>query len=133
MAVESIGSTAATSTSRASLGQEDFLKVLTTQLSFQDPLKPLDNQQFMAQIAQFTTLEQAQQTNQSISQLVVNQAALQSVGLIGRTVDITTTTGPRTGTVTALSLSGSTPQLTVTTSTGETLTNVELAQISAIR
>jgi flagellar basal-body rod modification protein FlgD len=116
-----------------SISMQDFLKVLLTQLTYQDPLKPLDNQQFMAQIAQFTTLEQAQQTNQSISQLVVNQAALQSVGLIGRTVDITTTTGPRTGTVTALSLSGSTPQLTVTTSTGETLTNVELAQISAIR
>ena len=42
------------------------------------PLKPLDNQQFMAQIAQFTTLQQTQMTNAYISQLITNQAALQS-------------------------------------------------------
>ena len=57
----------------------------------------MDNQQFMAQIAQFTTLQQAQQTNAGISQLMTNQAALQSVGLIGRTVDVTTSSGPVTG------------------------------------
>lgn len=115
------------------ISMQDFLKVLLTQLTYQDPLKPLDNQQFMAQIAQFTALEQAQQTNQSIQQLVINQAALQSVGLIGRTVDVTTNAGPATGTVTGLSLAGSTPQLTVRASTGEVLSNIDLSQVTAIR
>ena len=42
------------------LGLQDFLQVLLTQLSWQDPLKPMDNQTFMAQMAQFTALEQTQ-------------------------------------------------------------------------
>jgi len=50
----------------ASLGLQDFMKILLTQLTYQDPLKPMDNQQFMSQIAQFTTLEQSQQLNEKI-------------------------------------------------------------------
>lgn len=127
-------SAASSPTSSAStISMEEFMKVLLTQLTYQDPLKPLDNQQFMAQIAQFTALEQAYQTNQSVNQLMVNQAALQSIGLIGRTVDVVTTSGPLTGSVTALSLGGSTPQLTIRTPDGATVSNVELGQVTAVR
>ena len=124
-------SSAASST--ANLTLQDFLKVLLTQLTYQDPLKPMDNQQFMAQIAQFTTLGQTQQLNDRIAQLVANQASLQSVGLIGRTVDVTTNAGLATGTVVALNLAGSTPMLTIRTSAGATLNNVDLSQISEVR
>jgi flagellar basal-body rod modification protein FlgD len=132
----SIGATsgitsAASSTSNLTL--QDFLKVLLTQLTYQDPLKPMDNQQFMAQIAQFTTLGQTQALNDQIAQLVANQASLQSVGLIGRTVDVTTTGGQVTGTVVALNLAGTTPMLTVRTTAGATIANVGLSQISEVR
>ena len=116
------------------MGMEDFLKILLTQLTFQDPLKPMDNQEFMAQMAQFTSLEQTQQLNEKMSTLIANQAALQSVGLIGRTVDITADAGfSITGTVTALSLTGDAPSLTLTTDAGATLSNVSLSQITAVR
>lgn len=115
------------------LNMQDFLKVLLTQLTYQDPLKPMDNQQFMAQVAQFTALGQTQQMNSNIETLVANQASLQSVGLIGRTVDITTNSGTVTGTVSALSLSGNSPQLTVKAGSGATLTNIDLSQVIAVR
>ncbi len=133
MTTSAIPAATSTVSPTKSLGIEDFLKVLLTQLTYQDPLKPLDNQQFMAQIAQFTTLEQAQQTNSNLQQLVTNQAALQSVGLIGRTVDVTTPTGPLTGTVSALSLAGSSPLLTLKLSDGTLVSDVELSQLTAVR
>ena len=119
--------------SSASLGLQDFMKILLTQLTYQDPLKPMDNQEFMAQMAQFTSLEQTQQLNSKIETLITNQAALQSVGLIGKTVDVLTSTGAITGTVSALSLSGDAPLLTVRTSAGATLENISLSQLAAVR
>jgi flagellar basal-body rod modification protein FlgD len=132
MTISAVSSSTATSPA-TSLSMQDFLKVLLTQLTYQDPLKPMDNQQFLAQIAQFTSLQQTQQLNSNISQLLTNQASLQSVGLIGRSVDLNTSSGPVTGTVIALSLGGSSPQLTVRTSSGATLASIELSQVTAVR
>ena len=117
-----------------SMGMEDFMKILLTQLTYQDPLKPMDNQEFMAQMAQFTSLEQTQELNEKMGLLVANQAALQSVGLIGRTVDLAVSGGGTlTGTVTALSLTGETPSLTITTSSGATLSGISLSQVTGVR
>src|SRR5262249_2474781 len=125
MAVSSVSASAPAAASKASnLGLEDFMKILLTQLQYQDPLKPMDNQEFMAQIAQFTSLEQTQQLNDKLDQLITNQAALQSVGLIGRTVDISTSTGQVTGTVSSLSLQGDSPQIGVTAANGTVLSGI---------
>ena len=126
--VSSVSSTAA-----SSLGLQDFVRVLTTQLTYQDPLKPMDNQEFMAQVAQFTALEQSQQINERLQQLIGNQAALQSVGLIGRSIEFSTSTGRSSGVVTALSLQGDAPLLTVSLSGGSVVNDVSLAQILAVR
>lgn len=112
------------------LGMQDFLKILLTQLTYQDPLKPMDNQQFMAQMAQFTSLEQTQQLNSKTDALLSTQASLQSVGLLGKTVEIE---GGIVGTVTALSLATNTPQLTLTTAAGATLSGIGLSQITSVR
>jgi flagellar basal-body rod modification protein FlgD len=133
MAIDSIGAAGASNLQASSLGMEDFLKILLTQLTYQDPLKPMDNQEFMAQMAQFTSLEQTQQLNNKIETLITNQAALQSVGLIGRTVDITVNAGQLSGTVKALSLSGDAPLLTIETTAGATLSDISLSQLVAVR
>ena len=73
----------------SNIGIEDFLKILTSQLNNQDPLKPVDNQEFVAQIAQFATLEQSRQLNAKIDSLLSVQSSTQSIGLLGRTVDFT--------------------------------------------
>lgn len=133
MTISSVASSASAIQAKP-MGMEDFLKILLTQLTYQDPLKPMDNQEFMAQMAQFTSLEQTQQLNEKMATLITNQAALQSVGLIGRTVDITADAGSSvTGSVTGLSLTGEAPLLTLTTAAGVTLSNVSLSQITAVR
>ncbi|MDB5874610.1 MAG: flagellar hook capping protein [Ramlibacter sp.] len=133
MTVSSVS--ASPSTTQANpLGMEDFLKILLTQLTYQDPLKPMDNQQFMAQMAQFTSLQQTQQLNDKMSQLITNQASLQSVGLIGRMVDFTSSSGVAlTGSVAAISLAGDSPALSVTTTSGALLSGISLGQITAVR
>jgi len=132
MSITSVTSTNST-TQTNTVNLQDFLNILLTQLTYQDPMKPMDNQQFMAQIAQFTTLEQTQQLNDKTTTLITNQAAMQSVGFIGRSVDVTTASGTVTGTVKALSLSGTDPQLTIQTTTGTTLSNITLSQVTAVR
>jgi len=134
MTIGSVSGVAGTSSLQANpLGIQDLIKILTTQLNYQDPMKPVDNQQFMAQMAQFTTLQQTQELNAKIEQLIVNQSALQSVGLIGRNVDISYGNTIVTGKVSSISLSGDAPLMSILTTSGSTLNNVGLSQITAVR
>lgn len=115
------------------LGMQDFLKILLTQLTYQDPMKPMDNQAFMAQMAQFTALQQTQQLNDRMDALLSTQASLQSVGLIGKTVDVSTEAGLLSGVVRSLNLSGTRPELSIQKSDGTTVTGLSLGQITAVR
>ncbi|OSM00375.1 putative flagellar hook capping protein [Magnetofaba australis IT-1] len=65
----------------------DFVKMLTAQLENQDPLEPMDNQDFTAQMAQFSSLSEAQKTTSLLEQLVASQGTSQineAVSYIGR-------------------------------------------------
>jgi flagellar basal-body rod modification protein FlgD len=125
--------TAVGATQGSGLSQQDFIRVLMTQMTYQDPLKPMDNEQFMAQMAQFTALQQTTDMNANLVQLIQNQAALSSVGLLGRSVDITTASGNTTGTVMGLSYNGNMPVMTVKTDAGRTLSDVSLSQLVNVR
>ncbi len=73
------------------LGREAFLHLLTTQLKFQDPLKPMESTEFISQLAQFRELETALETNKTLNTLVQGTAAtnnLNAAGLIGRRVEV---------------------------------------------
>ena len=131
MAITAATSAAATPSSGVNL--QDFLKILTSQLSNQDPLKPLDNQEFVAQIAQFTTLEQSRQLNLKIDQLLTVQSSVQSIGLLGKSVDINAESGTVSGQVTALNFVSGVPELTIKTASGSILSGLSMAQLIAVR
>ncbi len=75
-------STVSTLPASQQLGQTDFLKLLVTQLQNQDPLKPVDNQDFIAQLAQFSQLEQSTQQVSLLQQMISTQNASQEYSLI---------------------------------------------------
>ena len=91
--MSSIGATSPTTSTDAvakattqTLGKDDFLKLLVTQLQHQDPLNPTDNSQFMAQMAQFSTLEQITNVGEELKRLSFSGQVSQGVSLIGRAV-----------------------------------------------
>jgi len=72
-----------------SLGKDAFLRLLTTQLQNQDPLQPVDNQAFVAQLAQFSQLEQLQSLGDKLDTLLLAQASANQVNtaaLVGKDV-----------------------------------------------
>src|SRR5438105_9430255 len=75
--------------SMSSLGINDFIQLMTTQLKYQDPTQPQDSTQFVAQLAQFSTVSGVQQMNSSISSLLnqlKSSQAVNATSLVGHTV-----------------------------------------------
>lgn len=128
-----MATSASAASAAAQIGIQDFLKILVAQLGNQDPLKPMDNQEFVTQLAQFTSLQQTQEMNDKLGQLLTAQASMQSVGLLGKTVDITTETGNSSGSVSALSFSSGEPRLTIKLPDGSLLTDISLSNLTAVR
>jgi flagellar basal-body rod modification protein FlgD len=128
-----VNAVSAASSSNQTLNLQDFLKILLTQLQYQDPLKPMDNQQFMAQMAQFSTLQQTQQLTDRIDQLLSIQSATQSIGLLGRTVEVGSADGNVSGQVTSLSLTDGAPSLSLKLPSGQVLTGIGLSQIVSVK
>ena len=68
----------------ASLGEDDFLKLLIAQMQNQDPLNPASNTEFVAQLAQFSTLEQLTTMNSNLEEsLIFNQSVTESMPALG--------------------------------------------------
>jgi flagellar basal-body rod modification protein FlgD len=98
----SVSTASASADKTKQLGKQDFLKLLMAQLQNQDPTKPMDDSQMIAQMAQFSALEATQQLQQTIQQSNNVQTIFQAGALIGKYVqanesDGTSTTGAVTG------------------------------------
>lgn len=132
MAITSVGS-ATSNQSAFGLDFQSLLKIILTQLTYQDPLKPVDNFQFVSQLAQFSQLQQSQTLNDQITNLLAAQAANQATSLLGKTVDIQTETTTLSGSVTAVSFASGSPTVTIKTTTNETIAGISIADISQVR
>ncbi|HYF95574.1 MAG TPA: flagellar hook capping FlgD N-terminal domain-containing protein [Symbiobacteriaceae bacterium] len=126
-----VGSSSAQSTEqqarepKTSLGKDDFLKLLITQMRHQDPLKPMEDRDYMAQLAQFSALEQM---------MNVGQATSMNYGMstLGRTVTATDLDGfPVQGTAISVRLVDGTPMVKVRTD-DDKIVEVELSSVSQV-
>jgi flagellar basal-body rod modification protein FlgD len=70
------------------LGQDDFLKILITQLQHQDPTSPMEDKDFIAQMAQFSSLEQIRNMSQGFQKLTGLLASSEAAQVLGRSVEV---------------------------------------------
>lgn len=136
MTVNAIGGAfgaGAANVQRSGLSENDFIHLFLTQLTFQDPLNPVDDREFLAQLAQFTQIEQSQTLNDNLTGVLEVQAATQAVGLIGKTVEISQNGSIQDGVVTTVSFANGQASLTVHTTAGNELTNVNPSTVVLVR
>ena len=89
------------------LSQSDFLQLLVTQLSSQDPMNPVSDAQFIGQMAQFSALEETQTMQESV-------AGLQASNLLGQTIQVQNSQGQTdTGAVTSVLFQSGSPEVIV--------------------
>jgi flagellar basal-body rod modification protein FlgD len=121
------------------ISQQDFLSILLTQLQYQDPLQPMDDEAFLGQLAQFSALEVATQESAQLDNLITFNSMNQAIALLGKTVAVNesaasgaSSSTSASGTVSAVNFSTGAPLLTVTTSS-QTLTDVALSAVTLIQ
>ncbi len=113
------------------LDQADYLKLFMQELTYQDPLKPVDNREFMAQMAQFSSLQEARSTNEHLISLLGMTSGNQSLNLLGKKVRIKNVEGE--GRVSTVEFHDKEPpQITVIMNNGE-IPKVDLGQIIEVK
>ncbi len=135
MAIDSIGPMTGRGAHLDSTGLDlqSLLRIIVTQLTYQDPLKPVDNYEFVSQLAQFTSLEQSRQIASKIDDLLSVQSASQTLGLLGRKVDVRGDAGTISGIVKGLSFRDGEPKLTIESDAGQFLADATVSQILTVR
>jgi flagellar basal-body rod modification protein FlgD len=110
------------------LGEDAFLKLLTTQLQNQNPLQPMDDTQSIAQLAQFSSVQAMTDLKNSFTSFESNFSVMQSAGLIGKTVSAQTTDSSGnvttvTGTVKTIGIVSGVPEFTLADASGNLITD----------
>jgi flagellar basal-body rod modification protein FlgD len=96
------------------LDQADFLKLLTAQLAAQDPMEPMDNTQFISQMANFTSLQNSQSLLTSFNTFTTQQAIASAPAYIGKYVTVTDSAlGAVSGIVDSVSMVDGSPSLVI--------------------
>lgn len=135
MPVEAIGRNLEVSSvdQNSAITQEEFVRLFLTQLTYQDPLEPLDNSEFIAQLAQFSSVEQQRQNGLQLENIAEINSIFQASTLVGKQVEIGSADGGAFGTVTAVSFDPSGVSLTVERADGDVVIGVRMSQIQVLR
>lgn len=137
MSVDAIGAllntTDNSTNSTSGINEQDFIKLFVSELQFQDPMQPLDNSQFLTQLAQFVGIEQQSEEVSGINNLLTLGSQGQPLGLLSHNVQVANEDGTSTsGKVTGIQYGSNGIRLTVTASNNSVLTDVTLSQIQLV-
>ena len=95
------------------LGADDFMKLLTTQLTSQDPMNPMKDTEFISQMANFTSLEQMRTLSKSFQTFTTDQKMSAAPAFLGRNVTVKDATGDVTGLVDSITLKDGKPAIVI--------------------
>ena len=95
------------------LSQQDFLKLLVTQMTSQDPMKPTDSQDLLSQMTQFSTLNANNALQSQLAQMQALNEFSQAGSLLGKQVSLQVDDTVAQGVVTGVDTSGNVPQIIV--------------------
>lgn len=128
---DSVAASNALTNATNSLGQDEFLKLLLTELRYQDSMNPVQDKEFIAQLAQFSSLEQMQSLSSAFEKFVSYSSTTQLLGLLGRGVTGTTAEGQVKGVATGIRYVEGAPVVTIEDEAGETH-ELKMDQISQV-
>ncbi len=139
LGVEQTGGLGSTVKKQEELGQEEFMRLLVAQLNNQDPTKPLDNAEFLSQIAQFSMVDGVQGMETSLSDLgasMMSTRGIQASSLVGRDVisasnQTAFAPGEEIDGVVALPVSASTVQIQISDSSGQLVKVLDIGNVDA--
>lgn len=114
------------------LGFQDLLRIVLTQLTYQDPLKPVENFEFVSQLAQFSQIQQTQTMSDRVLGILQAQATNQAASVLGRIVDVSSGNNIQSGRVESITFQNGEPRLTIRTASGTTISDLALGSVSRI-
>ena len=107
------GLSMSSSAGKQMLGADDFMKLLTTQLTSQDPMNPMKDTEFISQMANFTSLEQMRTLSKSFETFTSDQKMSAAPAFLGRNVTVKDATGDVTGLVDSITLKNGKPAVVI--------------------
>lgn len=133
-AINSLGTAIDASDANFALNFQDYLQLLVTEISTQDPLNPVDNKEFITQLATYSQLNLMNSVSLLVGQLSESANRQEVVSMLGKEVEVINDNGQRIiGEVVSAELSTESPSMTIKNSDGEFISNIQVSSISLVR
>lgn len=121
-----------TATSAFGLEFESLLQIVLTQLTFQDPLQPLENFEFVSQLAQFSQIQQTETMSDQLQLIAETEATAQATGLLGREVEIPAGAATLRGRVIGITFDQGQPLLSISTNNDQIVNNIGIGAVTRV-
>jgi len=133
-AINSLGTAIDASDANFALNFQDYLQLLVTEISTQDPLNPVDNKEFITQLATYSQLNLMNSVSLLVGKLSESSNRQEVVSMLGKEVEVINDDGQRIiGEIVSAELSTATPSMTIKNSDGEFISNIQISSISLVR